>query len=299
MKKYYVSIIFLFVLMAGFAQEKTVTWISEGGKPVDREVAAYLRNSWQENDSLWKVIDFYPEGEEQMIGTFSDADLSVRHGTFRFFTENGTKTSEGVYDHGVAVGLWNFWYDDGNLMDQGKFLGDISEVERDSIWNMLQEMKNLAPFFEREKLKDGTWEYFHENGVRSGLEQYESGILTEGRYWNADGSEVDSGVVVNRLAEYPGGETGLMRYLSTNIKYPNKARRKRIQGIVYIRFVVDKDGKAKDFDVYESVYPDLDNEALRVLHAMPLWQPGLAQNRLVKVQFNLPIAFRLRRPTGL
>lgn len=295
MKKYIVLVFLFYVFLAGcFAQDTTVTWISQNDKPVDREMAAYLRHSWQEHDSLWQVRDYFPEGGLQMSGSYFDADLKVKHGSFRFYAENGTMTAEGRYDHNVSEGFWNTWYDNGNLMDQGKYLDDISEVERDSIWNMLQEIEDLAPFFSRKKLKEGTWEYYHKNGVRSGVEQYESGILTEGRYWNADGSEVASDAHAYRMAEYPGGVMELMHYLSRNIKYPKMAKRKGIEGTVYISFVVDTEGRAKDFDVYESVSPDLDNEGIRVLREMPLWQPGIAQNRVVKVKYNLPIRFRLR-----
>ena len=295
MIKHNISIFFLLLLSASaVAQDTTITWISSNGKPVEREMATYLRHSWQENDSLWQVRDYFPEGNLQMSGTYADADLSVKHGNFRCFVENGTKTSEGDYDHNVAEGFWNFWYDDGNLKDHGKFLSGIKDAERDSIFNIYKESKNISLFFFPKSVKDSTWEYFHENGVRSGLEQYKSGRLTESQYWNADGSEVAKDAVVDRMPEFPGGEMEMMRYFTNNIKYPKVAKRKRILGTVYVSFEVDKEGVAKNFVVYESVSPEIDNEALRVLQSMPRWIPGMAQNRAVKVQYNLPLKFSLR-----
>ncbi|NEN24505.1 TonB family protein [Cryomorpha ignava] len=295
MIKHTISIFLFFLLSASaIAQDTTITWINQIEKPVGRELAAYERYSWQENDSIWQVRDYFPEGDLQMSGTCADADLSVKHGEYRYFAENGTLTTEGRYDQNVREGFWNNWYDNGNLMEHGKFLSDDTDLERDSIWNSLMEMKEIARFYMRESLKDSTWEYFHENGVRSGLEEYESGILIEGQYWNADGSEVASDAIVNRFPEYPGGLEKMMRYLTRNMEYPKAAKRNGIGGTVYISFEVDKEGNAKNFAVAKSVSPDLDAEALRVLQSMPRWTPGMAQNRLVNVQYTMPIKFTLR-----
>lgn len=294
MTKYFISVFLLFVVRSGFAQDTTITWINQIEKPVGRELAAYERHSWQENDTIWQVRDYFPEGDLQMSGTYADADLSVKHGEFRYFAENGTLTQEGRYNQNVREGFWNYWYDNGNLMEHGKFLSDVTDLERDSIWNSLLELKEIARFYMRESLKDSTWEYFHENEVRSGLEAYESGILIEGQYWNVDGSEVASDAIVNRFPEYPDGLKKMMRYLTKNMKYPEDAKRKGIQGTVYVSFEVDKEGDTKNFNVMRSVSPDLDAEAVRVLRSMPRWTPGMAQNRLVDVQYNLPIKFSLR-----
>ena len=110
MKKYIVLVFLFYVFSAGcLAQDTTITWVSKSGNPIAREMATYLRHSWHEHDSLWQVRDYFPEGNLQMSGSFSDDDLSVKHGNFRYFAENGTKTSEGGYDHNIEVGFWNFW----------------------------------------------------------------------------------------------------------------------------------------------------------------------------------------------
>ena len=293
MKKYPILVFLFLVSLAGAAQDTTVTWLNGYDQSVDFGLATLERHSWKENDSLWQVRDYFLDGVLQMSGTYADADLDVKHGRFSFFAENGTKTSEGTYDHNVNEGFWNSWYDTGVLMDHGKYLGDITDAERDSIWNSLLEMKDIR-FHLRESLKDSTWEYFHENGVRSGLEEYEFGMLTESQYWNADGSEVAPDAVVNRFPEYPGGDKELMRFLTKNIKYPKGAKRMGIQGTVYTSFQVDKDGKIKNLGIYKSVSPGLDAEALRVLQSMPRWNPGMTQNRFIDVQYRLPIRFSLR-----
>ena len=94
--------------------------------------------------------------------------------------------------------------------------------------------------------------------------------------------------------QFPGGMEALMKYLSENIKYPEQAKKENIQGRVYVTFVVEKDGSITDAKVLRSIGGGCDEEALRVVNAMPKWEPGKLQGTPVRVQFNLPIVFKLQ-----
>lgn len=100
--------------------------------------------------------------------------------------------------------------------------------------------------------------------------------------------------VVEVAPEFPGGMEALIKYLSENIKYPEQAKKDTIQGKVYISFVVEKDGSVADAKVLRGIGGGCDEEALRVVNAMPKWTPGKQRNTPVRVQFNLPIAFKLQ-----
>lgn len=294
MTKYLISTFLFFMVMSGFAQDTTITWVNQEGKPVERDVATLVRHSWKESDSQWQVRDYFPKGELQMSGAYADKNLSVKHGVFRFFAANGTKISEGRYVNNVAEGFWNFWYDTGRLMDCGKFMTGLGDAERDSILKIVREINSVTLLRFPESLKDSTWEYFHENGERSGVEEYQSGLLTRAQYWNADGTEVPSDAVVNRMPQFPGGDKRLMKYLSKNITYPKAAKKKGIEGTVYIGFRIDREGNAGNFKVVRSVSPVLDDEALRIVRMMPRWQPAIIQNRFREVDYYLPVRFVLR-----
>jgi len=99
--------------------------------------------------------------------------------------------------------------------------------------------------------------------------------------------------IADQMPEFPGGTAALIEYLSQNIKYPESAKEKNISGKVFIKFVIDITGKVTQAEVIRGVHPDLDNEALRVVSAMPNWQPGMHEGKLVNVFFNLPINFKL------
>ncbi len=100
--------------------------------------------------------------------------------------------------------------------------------------------------------------------------------------------------VVEQMPEFPnGGSTGLMNFISKNLKYPTYCQKEGIQGKVLVSFVVDKDGSTTDFRVVRSVDRYLDKEALRVLMGMPKWKPGKQKGVPVRVKYTIPINFRL------
>jgi protein TonB len=100
-------------------------------------------------------------------------------------------------------------------------------------------------------------------------------------------------VFPEQQAAFPGGETARMDFIQRYIKYPQKARELGIQGTVYLTFVVEKDGSVTDVRILRGIGGGCDEEAIRVIHMMPKWNPGLQINKPVRVQFNMPIKFTL------
>ena len=100
--------------------------------------------------------------------------------------------------------------------------------------------------------------------------------------------------VVEVDPEFPGGEEALYKYLAENIKYPVMAKNNKVEGRVYITFVIEKDGTVSEAKVLRSVNEELDAEALRVINAMPKWKPGTQRGVPVRVQYNIPITFKLQ-----
>lgn len=100
--------------------------------------------------------------------------------------------------------------------------------------------------------------------------------------------------VVEHMPEFTGGGMpALMEYLSKNIKYPEAAMKKGIQGRGIVQFVVEKDGSITNVKILRGVDPELDKEAVRVVSAMPKWKPGTQRGEAVRVRFTVPVMFRL------
>ncbi|MBQ0074311.1 MAG: energy transducer TonB, partial [Prevotella sp.] len=165
----------------------------------------------------------------------------------------------------------------------------------------------------------------------SSRERYAGGNLS----WTVDGKTVslDIGVdnvfdVVEHMPEYQGGMEELMKYLSTNIRYPKIAFENGVSARVLVQFIVEKDGylssvKTINFHKLEEKKPAsegnsseewvqaaktdsdeaklaeeitsaLTNEAQRVVASMPKWTPGTQNGKPARVKYVIPVTFRLQ-----
>lgn len=100
--------------------------------------------------------------------------------------------------------------------------------------------------------------------------------------------------IVEQQPLFPGGPAALMKYLSDNTKYPVVAQENGVQGRVTVQFVVEKDGSISDVHVLRGVDPSLDKEAVRVVKSMPRWTPGKQNGITVRVNYRVPVLFRLQ-----
>lgn len=97
--------------------------------------------------------------------------------------------------------------------------------------------------------------------------------------------------VVEQMPQFEGGMAALGKYLQRNLKYPAQARNANVQGTVFVGFVVGNDGKIRDVSVLKGIGYGCDEEAKRVVSAMPPWKPGKQSGRAVAVRYSLPIKF--------
>ena len=100
--------------------------------------------------------------------------------------------------------------------------------------------------------------------------------------------------IVEETAEFPGGMSECMKWLSKEIKYPTISQENGVQGRVIVQFVVNRDGSIVDAKIARGVDPYLDKEALRVVNKMPKWKPGKQRGKAVRQQYTLPVMFRLQ-----
>ena len=122
----------------------------------------------------------------------------------------------------------------------------------------------------------------------------------------------------DHLPEYKGGISGLMKFLSSNMKYPKLAERYCIEGRILVKFVVEKDGRVENIAIDKATITDrwslpqfanftklqkdalreecqdlLEEEAKRVVRKMPNWKPAKRRGEPARVKFTLPITFKI------
>jgi len=99
--------------------------------------------------------------------------------------------------------------------------------------------------------------------------------------------------IVEKMPKYPGGDQELFKYLSENIHYPEQAKKGKVEGRVFINFVIERDGKVNQLRVAHGIGHGCDEEAARVVRNMKPWIPGTQGGKAVRVKYTLPVKFSL------
>ena len=133
-----------------------------------------------------------------------------------------------------------------------------------------------------------------DNDIYSKKEQNEKESKSKEEQNESESNKIFNGDDVDQQPSFPGGTNALNTFIVSNLKYPVFAQEKGIQGRVVVKFIVEKDGSISNVEVDRSVDPDLDNEAMRVVKAMPKWIPGQTNGKAVKVECSHPFVFRLQ-----
>lgn len=100
-------------------------------------------------------------------------------------------------------------------------------------------------------------------------------------------------IFIERMAEYPGGQMALNKYLKENTFYPLSALKDSIEGRVTIRFAIDTTGQISDIKLMRGLQPACDSMALSIVRLMPKWIPAKQNGKPVKMYFTLPIIFKI------
>ena len=102
--------------------------------------------------------------------------------------------------------------------------------------------------------------------------------------------------IVEESAEFPGGNTAMLKYMRENTQYPAAAREAGIGGKCFLKFVVSETGEISNVEVLKGVpgCSDCDKEAILVVKSMPKWKPAKQTGRAVKMYFNLPFSFKIQ-----
>ena len=107
------------------------------------------------------------------------------------------------------------------------------------------------------------------------------------------GDSAKAPLIYSFVEQMPTPTFNMNEYLGANLKYPEKAKRKNVQGRVVIQFAIYEDGSINDASVLKRIGSGCDEEALRVIKAMPAWKPGKQNGKPVKVRYTQPITFAL------
>lgn len=104
-------------------------------------------------------------------------------------------------------------------------------------------------------------------------------------------SDDDVYSLVEEAAQFPGGQTEMLKYLQTNLQYPEEAKANDVHGRVIVSFIVEKDGSLSNVKVMKSLGSGCDEEAIRLVNSMPKWKPGKNGGKEVRARITIPVSF--------
>lgn len=105
-------------------------------------------------------------------------------------------------------------------------------------------------------------------------------------------------IKVDKIPSFPGGDSALVKFMETNLKYPQQEKEAMIEGSCEIAFVVEKNGSVTNVKVAKELRgaPGCNREAIRLVTIMPKWEPGKQKNKTVRAQHSITVNFKL--PVG-
>ena len=261
MKKLLLLTGLLFSITA-FAQKDTLYLNANWYKCSKSEAMYYRVVVPQGNQFLVKDVSL-KTGQPQMIAVCSSLEPLTKNGPCTYYYNSGAKEMQVNYVSDVKDGMYIHWDEDGKDSTVLQYEKGYSTVIRKSKSDAAEDEKRGS---------------INSRPIASGTEDGEALSIAE------------------KMPSFPGGEAAMMEYIQGNVKYPGIEKKSGISGICYVTFVVEKDGSITDVKILRGVPngPGIDAESIRVVKAMPKWNPGQQYGKDVRVQFNLPIKYTLR-----
>jgi len=306
MKNFFVkNLVFILFLLAVFdaqaskEEKMLIEWLdlsfdknNLNWERTSNEFLFFIGEEFKESEDINQALTTISEKKKFRKTSFSDLNLAK----YKFLHSNAKKTSS------IIESLFYFLR---------------SEVKDDSRWEKFDYLTKiyLAIYsFNSEPLNDNSCQLFakklkflYKNVSKKVLADKLTVIFMINRIFDV-GFEIDlennnkdeSGINDNDIVDFAevepsflGGEEGLSFFIRQNIEYPKSSREMGDQGVVYVQFVVGRDGSIGRVKVVRGVTDELDKEAKRVISIMPRWRPGLQKGKAIRIRFTLPINFKL------
>ena len=215
------------------------------------------------------VIPVYPGGEEARIDYFRN--------NIRYPSEARQKNIQGYVDYTIEI-------DEKGKVTNPRIQKGLGYGCDEEVLSVLNKMPDWKPGTRDGKPAKFVLPFSVKFTLSSGDPEEET--LSQG-----DGNAIYN--MVEIPPSFKGGDNARIEYLTQNIAYPEKARKDKVEGTVYVTFVVEKDGRTSNVKVLRGIGGGCDEMAVKVISEMPPWEPGMQRGQPVRVQFTMPIKFTL------
>ena len=321
MKPIVFSLLFLFISKVGFSQisadndliispDDKLVYLDSSNIETKSKNYAYIRviKDFAIDKENYTIEEYYRSGEKRLEGSSKTKDGYSKEGETISYYKNGTKKSLANYSKGRLNGNDFEWYENGNKKLEGTYIEDekkrSSQHTINQFWdkNGTQTVINGNGFLDdkgedesskgeiKNGVKNGYWEGNFLKSKLSYQENYKEGKLISGQSTDKDNQSY-SYTEVETKPEPRNGIMDFYQYIGKNYRIP-KDLPKGSSGKIYIKFVVDKDGKIVEPNILRDLGYGTGEEAIRVLNNCEKWEPGIQRGRKVRCTYSLPISIQ-------
>jgi len=289
MKK--LTLIFILSGLSFFGQAQTTLYLDNTGKKVKTfEECQYYITTTHDSVHFDKVyLRLYSKPKQLMKEQFfSSFIMKKKDGTQREWYVNGKIKEEENYNDGKREGKHQAWFGNGRLYIDESYKNDnLDGIAKE--WYFTGQLKKDANY--TDGVLTGQLLTYWINGKIKRDDTYKKGELISGQCADSIGNNIAHFDYI-LMPQFPENAVGA--YLAKNIRYPVAAQQIGAQGRVIVQFVVNIDGTIIGAHVIQGVNPDLDAEAVRVVSKMPQWIPAKIDGEPIKVEYTLPVNFKLQ-----
>ncbi|MBC7864891.1 MAG: TonB family protein [Bacteroidia bacterium] len=240
-----------------------------------------------------KELRYYENGNPRQLTEYVNGTMVGKQITYY---ENGKPSEETVYENG-KMNSFTRYYENGKLKEKRIYMnGKLLKQEFYDEKGKKAELSIPKTALELKKKKEKLNKEIKE--LNKILEESGKQKLTTigGDHLPSDYVNKDTTIYtfVEVMPEFPGGNSAMLRYFGSNLKYPEIEKDSDFPAKCYFSFVVNETGKVENAQVIKgSGNLDMDKEALRVINSFPQFKPGKQNGKTVKVKMNIPISCML------
>jgi TonB family protein len=277
-------IIFLVLSCTGYAQK--IQYLDPNFEPVKKKEYAMYYRTVENREGKFLVKDFFLSNNQLQSEAFCRvvSPKLVLDGKLTCYREDGTMSQEGSYRDGKAEGIFKHFYEDGRVRTAVMEKGDKSKYIQH--WSIKGEpaLTNGS----------GNVDTFDSKDNETNHVEYRDSIMVTSymiRHEHNDTVFVFSAV----KPDFPGGAQRFSQGLLGNLNYPVLARRRGVEGRVFVRIIIDKEGAITEAKTIKGIGSGCDEAAeMAALANKTKWSPGKENGRPVKTFYILPVNFKLK-----
>lgn len=196
---------------------------------------------------------------------------TIKNGTYKKY-KNKKLIEIGFYKDNKKDSIWKIYSQGGQLIATGQYSSDTMI----GIWTYFSKYNEIIQKYDHDK---DSLIYFNVNG--------------EKKIGNAPSVYPDT--AQEQMPLFIGGTSYMYTLIENNMVYPKDAWMKIKSAKVYISFVVDTTGNTTEVKSLRHTGDGFDEEGIRLVESFgKAWIPGIQKGKKVKVQYNLPLSFKIK-----